>query len=179
MYVISEIDESGKVIVNMALTSSENSKYYYFNFESEYDSIVFCDSLFPNQNGYHWFSEAPTILEEQIRNFGPASMRPNDYERKYYSSFEIKLFDHNDYPGMIYYYGNGIYNSYLSPEDMCFYLDSYLGIVVENRPQGYDVVECNVIPHWGNPGKEGFPQYHELRIKYGNPSMSGNHPVYD
>ena len=185
MYVISEIDEAGKVTVNMALTSSNDSKYYYFNFESEWDSILFCDSLFPNQDGYHWNEEAPGILTEQIRNFGPASMRPNDLERKYYSSYVKPSYNYNDYPGRIYYCGNCIYNTYLTPEDMCFYLDSYLGIVIDNKPQYYDVVVCTVIPHWGNPSSYSenpeapVPAYHELQIIYGNPNVSPNHPVFD
>lgn len=185
MYVISEIDESGKVTVNMALTNSGNSKYYYFNFENEFDSIVFCDSLFPNQFGYHWKEETPGILTQQIRNFGPASMRPHDYERKYYSSYVRPSFDHNDYPGRVFYCDNCTYNNHLTPDEMCFYLDSYLGIVMENKPQGYDVVQCTVKAFWGNPDlysenpETPVPAYHELKLIYGNPNVSPNHPIFD
>ncbi len=182
MYVSSEIDEAGVVRMRTAITYNDSSKYYYFHFDSVYDSIVFCDSLFPNTNGYHWEIEAPSILQEQIKQFGPESLRPPFGKRKYYVTIEDKTFNYLNYPGLIFYCGNCSFNATLSPEDMCFYLDSYLYITVENTPTHYELIEVIVRPIKGYVSESAeapVPIYHEIKVKYGDPRISSNQPVFD
>lgn len=183
LYVQTEIGNTGNVKVTAALTYKESSQLRYFDFDDYVDSVLFCDSLFPNQQGYLWNTEATQLLTELIRHFSHATLRTADYERKYYISIKEDDFTHKDYPGQIYYCGCCTYTHYISPQDMCFYLDSYLDIIFENKPERYDVVDCYVYEVDNNKDKESpdapVPYYHGLYIKCGLPIVSSIHPNFN
>lgn len=176
MYVYSTIDINGRVNVEIALSYRESSRYYYFDMTSfEFETL--CDSLFPTQQSYHWYEEAPSVLTTHIRNLGPASMRPVSGERKYYSDIQNFDFGPEDCTyGRIYCSENNIYNTYLTSDDMCYYIDSYLGIVVENLLTSYEVIQCLVNAEYGNM-KDAWPQRHRLYVSFGYPSYTPQPPL--
>lgn len=181
MYVYSTIDINGRVNVEIALSYRESSRYYYFDMTSfEFETL--CDSLFPSPNGYNWGTQATTILQTHITNLGPTSMRPADGERKYYYGIHNNSYDYNDYSGRIYFCATCTDNALIIPSDMCYYLDSYLGIVVENIPNGLETILCNVIPHDNYPVPSNDPEapqphYHELNVLYGIPGWVPQPPI--
>ena len=183
LYVYSKIEEDGKVTMEMALTYRESSRFYYFHFDDPFGYSDFCEIAFPDQYGYRCLTEAPDTLEARMIQYGPRSMSPSISERVYYVSYLTGEFKRIEYPGRLYYCGACLYDVKIDPDEMCELLDSYLGLLVDNLPNGYDVVSGTVQGHYGNPANPdglgyAVPQYHDLEYKYGYPVLSIDPPAY-
>ncbi len=170
MYVISDIEESGRVNMRTALTyhKPDQSRYYYFDNLSS----LFCDSIFPN-GLYEVCDEATAALQQQMLVWGPRSCHPSE-GRIFYSDIIQDTLTYHDYPTIILHNIELCVNE-LSSGDMCNLLDGYLGIMMWNVPDGYEPFDCKV---WSNyedvEGEEpdtDMKMHHFLKFFYGFPSV--------
>ncbi|MBQ2187442.1 MAG: hypothetical protein II401_02615 [Bacteroidales bacterium] len=180
MYVLSEIAENGTTKIKTAVSYTEESKYYYFDFEDEWAYREFCDSVFPNPNGYTCKDEAPVVLKAKMYQFGPSPLCVPYNQRQYYTNIaQISPISGVFVPTRIFYCQTCTSNMTLDSDDMCFYLDSYLGLLVENTPNGKEPLDCDVVGFYGHPESPNMPKpiYHVLYFTYGTPTGTQLDPI--
>ena len=119
-----EATRSGNTIRTIIATSGRDGvigNYYFDN-----DSIPL--SLFPEGSTYYWKTESVDTLSYYMNMFMP--IKEEIPGRIYFTDLMTVSYYHADYPSRIYSYSYTSHD-YLTREDMAYYLDSYLGLIIE------------------------------------------------
>lgn len=169
MYVITNIESTGRVTMEIALTYRDNntSKYYYFDTLTS----MFCATIFPEPLGYTVCYDAPVALTQQMLNFGPPSCSPYIGHRVYYIDITTPTFTYLTYPAIMYH-DIILCHDILTTDEMCELLDGYLGIMMWNVPSGQEPFNCYVGVADDSKGSDpNYPptKHHTLTCYYGCP----------
>lgn len=164
---------SGATVRTTIVTSGN----YYFIGGLLYPESEELEYLFNDDLTYKWDEEACDSLNYYMNVYIPDASNSNNDERIYYTSITNVEFNYVSSPGRLFYCGNCSYNYELSAEDMRSYLDSYLGLIVENNQYyRYAKLCSNVKPALGMiSDKENtlpVPIRHELHVQYGVPTST-------
>lgn len=179
VYIFSTIDNNdiskGDADVRTIMATGNRDSHYYFD---AWDYLCL-DTLFPDNAQYHW-RDAAVDLENYVKQFGPRIM-DEDY---YYVSLSGKYYHFRDYSisdmvsGILYgsrlFYRSRILEDtnppYLSEFEMMFYLDSYLGLVMNENSMRGTLVDVRVLPvkeSWRDQST-GDLVYHDLEGRWGH-----------
>lgn len=180
------VSENGmaKIVLMTTFNSLSRDLYdYYWYFPDTFgylDSI--CYVQFTNYQ-YQWNTTAKSELERVMNVF---EGRETPYSSFYTPTRTISF----DFPQWLDPYGSpfekdsrlcaGTY--YLTPDDMCYCLDSYLGLGIDYRANNYYVDDEYPIYWTITPVDTLFPYshfhsfYHRLNVRFGTPS-SGDIPT--
>lgn len=178
VYIYSTINSDntskGDTDVRTIMATGNKNTHYYFN---DWEFICL-DTLFTDNAQYHWVTASDT-LERYVKEFG--IQYPS--EEFYYVPTSEKVYHFRDYStsdivgGVAYgsrlFYRSGISAEanppYLSELDMMFYLDSYLGLVMNERSMRGSLIDVWVIN--GKESSRDIPTgdivYHDLKGKWG------------
>ena len=186
------ITESGNARINLMTTSNHLSRdlydyYWYFP-----DTFGYLDSICYYQFAayqYLWNTTAKSELERVMNVF---EGRVTPFVLSYLPTRTVSF----DYPQWIDPYGSsfnknsrlcayGFYNASLSQDEMCYCLDSYLGLGVDYLDNNYYV--DNEYPiYWTIESIDStFSNeylrtcYHRLNVRYGIPATAGPGPLPD
>ena len=194
---------NGNTVRTVVATSGRDGVFGYYYFDN--DSIPL--SMFA-EDYYNW-RDAAYILDSCMDLF--QHEKPTDPTgRIYYTTIITVIKDYNDddlqlpyFPyNRLYYCGSCTMNATISRELMAFYLDSYLGIVIEtndligennspiNLPAGRELeyISSVVLPEVGYYNDEDKtesdltaipPLHHMMYIDYGIPYVTINPPIVD
>ena len=175
------ISEQGEVCVTLITTFTQASRLHYFANDSIYDA--YCDLYFSDDIQYYANSAAITVLTDLFNLFLGKNTDPNE-GRIYYVITRLNvryvytqwLEDPDSYCPNSYhsrlYCSQGV-DAWPIPQDhMCYYLDSYLGLGVDNiTAAGPDVVSGYVEFAGATPpiDEETQPCWnnHVLYVSYG------------
>lgn len=186
------ITESGNARINLMTTSNNLSRdlydyYWYFP-----DTFGYLDSIcyyhFTSYQ-YPWNTTAKSELERVMNVF---EGRVTPFVSSYLPTRTVSF----DFPQWIDPYGSPFnMNSrlsvgytehyYLSEDDMCYCLDSYLGLGVDYLANNYYVDDEYPIYWTIEPIKKQFSNdnlytyYHRLKVRYGIPASAGPGPLPD
>ena len=184
------ISESGDIAVSLITTFMSDSKFLldtcYF-YPSYWYATIDCYNYFDEFVDLPVQSTGTTELRRVINLVGNDPLTPEYYFTQ--TSSEVFYFDQNFDPygspslwNSRLYAKNSSFNYYdLKPYDeICYYLDSYLGLGIHNRPSGKYIIS------WSLSLKTEYVQYynlsiqhHELTVNYGdkhriNPNPGGD-----
>lgn len=186
------ITESGNARINLMTTSNHLSRdlydyYWYFP-----DTFGYLDSICYYQftaYQYPWNTTAKSELERVMNVF---EGRVTPFVLSYLPTRTVSF----DYPQWIDPYGSsfnknsrlcayGFYNASLSQDEMCYCLDSYLGLGVDYLDNNYYV--DNEYPiYWTIESIDStfsnehlITYYHRLNVRYGIPATAGPGPLPD
>ncbi|MBQ8223255.1 MAG: hypothetical protein IJZ87_07955 [Bacteroidales bacterium] len=162
---------SGNTVRTVIATSGRDSDFGYHYFDN--DSIPL--SLFPKGSTYYWETEAVDTLSYYMNMFMP--IKEEIPGRMYFTDLMTMSLYHADYPSRIYS-NNFSADDYLNREDMAYYLDSYLGLIIEmgfvsdNYILGLNYISSLLEPYQGgyypNLGNKDCTYYqHVLHVTYG------------
>lgn len=176
MYIYPVIEDgatrSSATIRTIVGTSGWGDEYYYFIGGISHPEWWELYEIF-TESYYHWETEAPDTLEYHINRYIPDASSSS--ERIYFTSIEVINFSYEDYPGRIFYCDNCTFNHIFYPDEMMFYLDSFLGIIEENTEHWiYSKLACEIIPVRGydTPHAHMVPIFYILRVTYGIPTST-------
>lgn len=179
-YISSNITEEGNIVTSTIMTYNNSSKWYYFQDDD------FCDLYFDDNTSYPANGFAVTELE---RLFNLEVGKPTDpsTNRVYYVIRDTVEFYYADYlntnssdePPSRLFFTRGYFYASIPKEDMCYYLDSYLGLGKENEsPLNISyIVKGELEFKAGGKIKESQIGYHYLTVYYGLPVMINNPPI--
>ena len=186
------INESGNARIYLMNTSNILSRDLYDHYWYFPDTFGYLDSICYYQftsYQYPWNTTAKSELERVINVF---EGRETPYASSYFPTRTVSF----DYPYWIDPYGSTFNydsrlcsyagaNACLSQNDMCYCLDSYLGLGVDYLANNYYVdneypiywkIEP-IIKHFHNDNLETF--YHRLIVRYGTPAIITPGPSAD
>lgn len=184
-FVNMSISESGQAGISMMTTffSAEKLDHlWYFPSYSSADSI--CDYYFNSGLMYVWntgaisnLRAALNILESHYQSHYPGMMcyfptRSHDF---YYYSWTDPYGSpfYNNSRLFAYNYGNFDSTYYLSANEMCYCLDSYLGMGIDYLSAYPGIYDEELPVSWsiaGNNDTQRKMLYHTLTVQYGRPS---------
>lgn len=183
VYIYSTINSDntskGDAEVRTIMATGNRDPHYYF---SDWDYICL-DTLFPDNVQHHW-RDAANTLEDYVNLFGPGE-REDGY---YYVSIAYKDYHFRDYSGSVVngicydsrlFYRSGFKEDtnppYLSKLDMMFYLDSYLGLVMNETMRG-TLIGVRVFPSLDEMRdlQIGDLAYHNLQGTWGHAIQIGD-----
>lgn len=112
--------------------------------------------------------------------FGPNTCNAPGDQRVYYTNLTSLQFSGLTYPSRVFFCDNCAGCTFDSRE-MCDLLDSYLGLFVDNKPDGKDAIDCDVNGFCGYPENPNTsnPSYHVVTCIYGSPSSTILDPILD
>ena len=200
-YINMSITVEGNAKIALMTTFNLNSKYTWdhtWYYDSDYDACMACADYFSDDSLYLWNSTAARELQRVLNLIEHHENDSSNINHIMICYFPTRHHDF-DYNNTYDPYHSGFYNDsrvfayrkynmstlnhYLFIcEDLCYCLDSYLGLgydfindnlYADERPVNWTVTAIskpttNYSPTW-------WMHYHELRVEYGQ-LISGNHP---
>ena len=165
-YISSSVHENGDVVSSIIMTYSNSSKWFYFPNDD------FCDLYFDDNTNYPANGLAVTELTRIFNLLEGRPTEPSPTNRMYYTVTRTKEFHYYDYYDSIanrsrLFCTNNYYYSLISKDDMCYLLDSYLGLAkeYEENPFGNSIVKGVVT--FLNATKTDCTGNHLLTVSYG------------
>lgn len=176
-YISSSVHENGDVVTSIIMTYSNSSKCFYF---PNYD---FCDLYFDDNTSYTADGLAVTELERLFNLLEGKPTEQSSAMRRYYTVTRKQKFYYKDYYDSIancsrLFNTDGYFYSSIPKEIMCYLLDSYLGLAVDNA---YPLLgECVVLGEvdFKNASKESCTGHHLLTVSYGMAIFAPMPPEY-
>ena len=182
-FVNVNITDCGNIVISLITTFNTGSKNlndtcYYF--QDLWDALVECNNYFDEFPDLPVQSTGTTELKRVINLLGN-DFRPLDYYFTPTSSQTFYFNQNYDPNGSPSLWGSRLYanNSSLNYFDLklddriCYYLDSYLGLGTNSRPQDEYILSWNVVLVTTYiPNYNLQVQRHELKVTYGE-----KHPI--
>ena len=178
-----EISDDGEVAIPIITTFSNSEKWHFFEDDS------FCDLYFPNNTYYSANSSAITTLTNLFNLILSHSTEPDSTGRVYYVVTYHKDFHYYDWPEdpdeycpnsehSRLYCSADVYNWPIPKDQMCYYLDSYLGLAYNyGNLIHLTVINGNVVFYTASDGSDWnmAPQCgnHVLKVNFGMGIGSG------
>lgn len=184
--IICTINPDGTVNTHVTLSYGNGAKLFGgFYINSEADCEQYLDSTIVYYGNTVAVDELNRILNRQV-------FHPADYSgsRVYYTLHTTRLWSPTDLfdnvtpspsymHSRLYYKGGGYFNSPIPYHDMCYYLDSYAGIVEDYWPTGCCLASILVGWESGQVSKGQEPHWHKLTVRYGVLQGSTSEPAVD
>ncbi len=199
-YVNVAMDVSGyaKIAITTSFTSVSKSIYdHAWYFYDEFTALYECENYFDLDSTYQWNTRAADLLQNVLNLFEhhentigedgaisicytPTRNHTFDYSNTidpYHSDF------YNDSRVFAMRKNSANWNFFLSFDQMCYCLDSYLGL-------GYDYVDNTLYPNehpvcWKvfrvnySPNPTSYYYYHQLYVEYGQLVTNHEWPIVD
>ncbi len=148
----------------VAISDRLDIQNYYFN----NDNTPL--SLFPEGTFFQWDTEAIDVLSYYMNIFRPSTEAMPG--RVYFTDISTHSCYYLDYAENRLYKTRISSRARLNHEEMAYYLDSYLGLILEHNPSygTYEVtyIASDIDPVSGNlPNREEVTYHHTLDITYG------------
>ena len=179
-FIGAEISEQGAVTISIITTFSNAERWHYFS-----DTPTFCDKYFSDSEIYYADDNAVTELERIFNLILGKDTIPNPDGRVYYVPSVTTRFYYADWhevpaaycPNPYHsrlYNSDGVFHYPIPKEDMCYYLDSYLGLAVENTSSRYPEVIAGDVEFYVGPVNQNAENpeeqqvgHHLLYVRYG------------
>lgn len=146
------------VTVNTTLTSGLS----YRNFT--YDSTL-CEYF--TQDEYQW-RYAADVLTDYLNM---SIYHPNLSDRIFFTCISYEYFNYLQYPQLFNCYGCNVTHHTIDKQEMCGYLNAYLDLAEEYRPNIKNIINCLVKAWNANPvvesGNDQTTLNHTLDVSYG------------
>ena len=177
LFIKPEIQEEtlrGGNVVKTVVAMSDRKEFMYYYFDN--DSIPL--SLFPDGATYHWSTEAVDTLSYYMNLFKP--IRYEEPGRVYFTNLRTIRCTFQTHPSRLFCTTLSAHY-HLTKEEMAYYLDSYLGLIVENCPTAnmMTYISFFIEPTSGYPVdymRGPVPYHHMLYITYGTIIGTGLDP---
>lgn len=164
-----DLSRSGAT-VRTVIAMSDRYEFGYYYFDN--DSIPL--SLFPDGYTYHWSTDAIDTLSYYINVFEPK--KEEIPGRTYFVNLRTITCNYENCPGRLFGTKYSIHYS-LTKEEMAYYLDSYLGLIIEMCPIGLEYISFLLIPVTGDY-RDSQAYRHWLYITYGTVITSAVQPEF-
>lgn len=129
-YVSTSVHENGDVVTSIIMTYSNSLKWFYFPNDD------FCDLYFDDNTNYIANGLAVTELERLFNLLEGKPTEQSSAMRRYYTVTRKQVFYYKDYYDSIAnrsrLFNTDCYYTSIPKETMCYLLDSYLGLAVDN-----------------------------------------------
>lgn len=180
LFIKPEIQEEtlrGGNVVKTVVAMSNRSDFMYYYFDN--DSIPL--SLFPDGATYHWSTEAVDTLSYYMNLFKP--IKYEEPGRVYFTNLRTVEFNYKNTTDRLFYTKLSAHY-HLTKEEMAYYLDSYLGLIVENCPTAnmmsyisflIEAVTGNIYENMRGVS-DSVPFHHVLYVTYGTIIGTGLDP---
>ena len=172
-----EISDDGEVTIPIITTFSNFQKWHFF------EDDTFCDQYFPDNISYPANGSAVSTLQGLFNLILGKNTEPDTINRTYYVITRSQVFHYYDWYEDIdeycpnsehsrLYCSSNVYNWPIPKDQMCYYLDSYLGLAQENTTDiGPSVVNGTIVFYTASNNNEGLQQSqcgnHVLTVNYG------------
>ena len=184
-----DISDNGQTVISMIQTFNNSNKNLFdhtWHFSDIFAAYSACETYFDYYGSYKWDTTAVDTLKAALRGVWNYEFPIEDRVYCTYSrTLTPDFLDHIDQYDSPFGYDSRIFNTviqgtYLYFDEMCYALDSYLGLGQELA------VDDEIILDWGIGTESRIPDgshltvwYHIPSIKYGVPSTVSDPPVND
>ena len=183
-FIQCKIAEQGEVTISIMTTFSNMDRWHYFS-----DDDDFCDVHFSDHVQYYANTRAVNVLTNLFNLYLEKETDPNAGRIYYVITRPEEKFHYYDWledpdeysPNFAHsrlYCSLNIYAWPIPKQQMCYYLDSYLGLAVENVTYSGPSVVSGVVSFWDfGDGKDMAEQpcgNHVLTVNYGIGIASNN-----
>ena len=184
-----DISDNGQTVISMIQTFNNSNKNLFdhtWHFSDIFAAYSACETYFDYYGNYDWGTTAVDTLKAALRGVWNYEF---PVEERVYCTYSRTLnpdfLDHIDPYGSPFGYDSRIFNTAsqgtsLSFDEMCYALDSYLGLGQELA------VDDEIILDWGIGTDSRIPNhshltvwYHIPSIKYGVPTAIAQPPIDD